>query len=53
MRPGRQAGIRTGDVLVMIDQDPVVGMPFGTVLERVWATAGRQPGSGRAPKAFT
>ena len=57
-----QAGIRTGDVLVMIDQDPVVGMPFGTaravsrrasqvaleVLERIWATAGRQPGSGAA-----
>lgn len=48
-----QAGIRTGDVLVMIDQDPVVGMPFGTVLERVWATAGRQPGSGYFYKVTT
>ncbi|CAK9071806.1 unnamed protein product [Durusdinium trenchii] len=48
-----QAGIRTGDVLVMIDQDPVVGMPFGTVLERIWATAGRQPGSGYFYKVTT
>jgi len=48
-----QAGIRTGDILVMIDQDPVVGMPFGTVLERVWATGGRQPGSGYFYKVTT
>eukprot|EP00439_Symbiodinium_sp_Y106_P084503 s803_g25.t2 len=48
-----QAGIRTGDVLVMIDQDPVVGMPFGQVLERIWATAGRQPGSGYFYKVTT
>ncbi|CAE7745548.1 TATDN3, partial [Symbiodinium pilosum] len=48
-----QAGIRTGDVLVMIDQDPVVGMPFGQVLERVWATGGRQPGSGYFYKVTT
>eukprot|EP00931_Biecheleriopsis_adriatica_P114806 TRINITY_DN90701_c0_g1_i1.p1 TRINITY_DN90701_c0_g1~~TRINITY_DN90701_c0_g1_i1.p1 ORF type:complete len:548 (+),score=88.22 TRINITY_DN90701_c0_g1_i1:33-1646(+) len=48
-----QAGVRQGDVLVMIDEDPVVGMPFGNVLERVWATAGRQPGSGTFYKVTT
>lgn len=40
------AGISQGDILVLIDQDPVTGMPFGQVLERIWATSGRQPGSG-------
>mmetsp|Transcript_43915 Transcript_43915/g.82038 ORF Transcript_43915/g.82038 Transcript_43915/m.82038 type:complete len:519 (+) Transcript_43915:47-1603(+) len=48
-----QAGIRTGDVLVMIDQDPVVGLPFGQVLERIWATGGKQPGSGYFYKVTT
>mmetsp|Transcript_76357 Transcript_76357/g.210819 ORF Transcript_76357/g.210819 Transcript_76357/m.210819 type:complete len:523 (-) Transcript_76357:45-1613(-) len=41
-----QAGISQGDILVLIDQDPVTGMPLGQVLERVWATSGRQPGNG-------
>lgn len=40
------SGIRPGDTLVMINQDPVIGMPFGQVLERIWATRGAQPGSG-------
>lgn len=47
------AGMRADDILVMIDQDPVVGMPFGKVLERVWATAGRQPGGGIFYKVVT
>mmetsp|Transcript_13910 Transcript_13910/g.29090 ORF Transcript_13910/g.29090 Transcript_13910/m.29090 type:complete len:516 (+) Transcript_13910:1-1548(+) len=41
-----KAGISQGDILVMVDQDPVPGMPLGQVLERVWASSGRQPGSG-------
>jgi len=40
------AGMTPGDILVLINQDPVTGMPFGNVLERIWATSGRQPGSG-------
>jgi len=41
-----QAGLRPGDTVVMIDENPVVGMPFPKVLERIWATGGKQPGSG-------
>mmetsp|Transcript_54556 Transcript_54556/g.119370 ORF Transcript_54556/g.119370 Transcript_54556/m.119370 type:complete len:517 (-) Transcript_54556:91-1641(-) len=41
-----EAGVRPGDIIVMIDQDPVAGMPFGSVLERIWAASGRQPGNG-------
>lgn len=40
------AGVTEGDVLVLVDEDPVPGMPFGKVLERIWATSGRQPGNG-------
>jgi len=39
-------GLAEDDILVLIDEDPVVGMPLGRVLERVWATSGRQPGNG-------
>eukprot|EP00419_Tripos_fusus_P021875 CAMPEP_0172719878 /NCGR_PEP_ID=MMETSP1074-20121228/75758_1 /TAXON_ID=2916 /ORGANISM="Ceratium fusus, Strain PA161109" /LENGTH=513 /DNA_ID=CAMNT_0013545277 /DNA_START=63 /DNA_END=1604 /DNA_ORIENTATION=- len=39
-------GIAEDDILVLIDEDPVVGMPLGKVLERIWATSGRQPGNG-------
>lgn len=46
-------GVRPGDTLVMINEDPVVGMPFGQVLERVWATGGRQPGAGLFYKVTT
>lgn len=41
-----EVGVRKGDVLVMVDRDPVIGMPMGQVLERLWATRGQQPGSG-------
>lgn len=49
----RQAGIREEDYLVMIDQDPVVGMPMAKVLERVWASRGQQPGQGTFYKVVT
>jgi len=39
-------GMTEDDILVLIDEDPVVGMPLGKVLERVWAASGRQPGNG-------
>lgn len=48
-----QAGLREGDTLVMINEDPVVGMPFGQVLEQLWATGGRQPGSGTFYRVVT
>jgi len=41
-----EAGVRLNDILVMIDKEPVIGVPFGQVLERIWAVAGRQPGAG-------
>mmetsp|Transcript_6535 Transcript_6535/g.15998 ORF Transcript_6535/g.15998 Transcript_6535/m.15998 type:complete len:483 (+) Transcript_6535:58-1506(+) len=41
-----EAGMRVGDTLVMIDRDPVVGMSFSQVLNRLWATRGAQPGEG-------
>lgn len=41
-----EAGVRIGDVLLMIDGDPVIGMPFSKLLERIWGTSGRQPGGG-------
>lgn len=47
------AGVCPGDILVLINEDPVVGMPFGQVLERLWATAGRQPGTGLFYKVST
>eukprot|EP00929_Paragymnodinium_shiwhaense_P063014 TRINITY_DN3150_c0_g1_i2.p1 TRINITY_DN3150_c0_g1~~TRINITY_DN3150_c0_g1_i2.p1 ORF type:complete len:512 (-),score=97.97 TRINITY_DN3150_c0_g1_i2:505-2040(-) len=48
-----KAGLTEGDVLVMIDEDPVVGLPFAQVLERLWATGGRQPGSGTFYRVVT
>uniref|UniRef100_A0A7S4WAH3 2Fe-2S ferredoxin-type domain-containing protein n=1 Tax=Alexandrium monilatum TaxID=311494 RepID=A0A7S4WAH3_9DINO len=48
-----QAGISQGDLLVMIDDDPVTGMPFGQVLERMWAASGRQPGAGLFYRVIT
>eukprot|EP00930_Biecheleria_cincta_P049586 TRINITY_DN34787_c0_g1_i1.p1 TRINITY_DN34787_c0_g1~~TRINITY_DN34787_c0_g1_i1.p1 ORF type:complete len:536 (+),score=84.93 TRINITY_DN34787_c0_g1_i1:38-1645(+) len=47
------AGISAGDTLVMINEDVVVGMPFGQVLERIWGTTGKQPGDGLFYKVTT
>jgi len=48
-----EAGLRAGDVLVMIDNDPVAGLPFGQVLNRLWATRGAQPGDGNYYRVVT
>ncbi|CAE8735260.1 unnamed protein product [Polarella glacialis] len=48
-----EAGVRQGDILVLINEDPVIGMPFGEVLERLWATTGKQPGAGLFYKVTT
>jgi ferredoxin len=48
-----KAGLRPGDTVVMIDDNPIVGMPFPKVLERMWATGGRQPGNGQFYRVCT
>jgi ferredoxin len=47
------AGIRVDDLLVSVDGELVAGMPFGQVLERIWATAGKQPGKGQFYRVVT
>lgn len=46
-------GIRTGDILLAINEEPVLNLPFPQVLERLWATSGKQPGGGDYYKVVT
>eukprot|EP00971_Amphidinium_carterae_P161830 3208138-Amphidinium_carterae.1 len=48
-----EAGMGVDDILVMIDKEPVAGMPFSQVLNRLWATRGAQPGSGNYYRVIT
>jgi len=48
-----EAGMGVEDILVMIDKEPVAGMPFSQVLNRLWATRGAQPGTGNYYRVIT